>query len=70
MFDYFNLIVKEYYLAVDKWGQDLDYTAEIKEIYCKIDKELEEEELSEEVPRELTREIAEALLTEKENLLT
>ena len=70
MFDYFNLIVKEYYLAVDKWGQDLDYTAEIKEIYSKIDKELEEEELSEEVPRELTREIAEALLTEKENLLT
>lgn len=25
VFDYFNLIVKEYYMSLDKWGADPDY---------------------------------------------
>lgn len=25
IFDYFNLIVKEYYMALDKWSADTDY---------------------------------------------
>jgi len=70
VFDYFNLIVKEYYLALDKWSTDVDYTNTIKAEYEKIDKELEKEEMSEPVPEELTKALAEQLLSEKEKLLT
>jgi hypothetical protein len=71
VFDYFNLIVKEYYLAIEKWGQDTDgYVKDIKEQYERIDKELEDEETAELVPEGLDRPMAEQLLSEKENLLT
>ena len=50
VFDYFNLIVKEYKMALDKWSQNIDYTNKIKDEYGKIDKEIEEMELSEELP--------------------
>ena len=69
VFDYFNLIVKEYYLSLDKWGQDLEYTKAIKEKYDLIDKQMEEEDLQEEIPEDLTKEVAEQLLSEKEALL-
>jgi len=60
VFDYFNLIVKEYYLAIDKWGQDTDgYVQEIKKRYEKIDKEMEEEELAENIPEGLDKTMAE-----------
>ena len=37
VFDYFNLIVKEYYMSLDKWGADDEYVKSIKEEYKKID---------------------------------
>ena len=41
VFDYFNLIVKEYYMSLDKYGSDPDYVKIIKEEYAKIDKEVD-----------------------------
>ena len=41
VFDYFNLIVKEYYMSLDKWGADPEYVKIIKEEYVKIDKEVD-----------------------------
>lgn len=69
IFDYFNLIVKEYYMALDKWSADDDYVKQVKEEYAKIDKEVDEEELSVAIPEELTKAMAEQLLAEKEGLL-
>jgi len=69
VFDYFNLIVKEYYMSLDKWGADNDYVKTIKEEYKKIDEEADEEEMKEEIPEGLTQPIAEQLLNEKEALL-
>ena len=70
VFDYFNIIVKEYYLTLDKWCQDQDYVKQIKEEYKKIDTELDEEEKNEPIPEGLDKEKAEQLLSEKEKLLT
>ena len=69
VFDYFNLIVKEYYMSLDKRGADNDYVKTIKEEYKKIDEEADEEEMKEEIPEGLTQPIAEQLLNEKEALL-
>ena len=41
VFDYFNLIIKEYYMSLDKWGADPEYVKIIKEEYAKIDKEVD-----------------------------
>ena len=70
VFDYFNLIVKEYYMGLDKWSQDVEYTNEIKAAYMKIDKELDDEEMEGELPEGLTKQMAEQLLSEKEKLLS
>ncbi len=40
IFDYFNLIVKEYYMTLEKWSQDPEYVRRIKEEKEKIDKQL------------------------------
>jgi len=69
VFDYFNLIVKEYYMSLDKWGADNEYVTLIKEEYKKIDDEADEEEAKEEIPEFLNQPTAEQLLTEKETLL-
>jgi hypothetical protein len=58
-------------MAVDKWSADEEgYKKQLEERYKSIDTELEEEEKNKEVPEELTRPIAEQLLTDKEKLLT
>ena len=46
-------------MAIDKWGQDDEYTQEIRSEYEKIDKELEDEDLAEEISEDLTKEKAE-----------
>ena len=37
MFDYFNMIQKEYYMSLDKWAGDKDYVTQIKDKYALID---------------------------------
>ena len=69
-FDYFNLIVREYYMAVDKWGQNEEYTSEIKVQFDKIDAELDEEEKLVPVPEDLTKQVADEQLQQKEKVLT
>ena len=69
-FDYFNLILKEYMIALDKWGADEDYCTKIKEEYARIDKDLEDEEMSYPIPEKLTKELAQQLFDEKEKQLS
>jgi hypothetical protein len=59
VFDYFNLIVKEYYMSLDKWGADNEYVKLIKEEYKKIDDEADDEEAKEEIPEFLNQATAE-----------
>ena len=56
-------------MAIEKWGRDMEYVEAIKQQYEKIDKEFEEDEKQVGVPEGLTKEIAEQLLSEKEELL-
>lgn len=70
MFDYFNMIKKEYYMTLDKWASDNDYIKEIKEKYAKIDQQMQDEEMGVPVPESLTKDVANSLFTEKESLLT
>ena len=56
-------------MAIEKWGRDMEYVEAIKKQYEKIDKEFEEDEKQVEVPEGLTKEVAEQLLQEKEELL-
>lgn len=70
MFDFFNMIRKEYYMSLDKYATENDYITQVKEAYAKIDKEMYDEEMSMPVPETLTKEIANQLLNEKETLLT
>lgn len=58
IFDYFNMIKKEYYMALDKYATDPDYVKEIKEEHEKVDKEMYDEEMSLPIPETLTKEIA------------
>ena len=53
VFDYFNIIVKEYLMSLDKWGSDEDYVKQVKEGYGKVDKEIEEDERSYALPEKL-----------------
>ena len=70
MFDFFNMIKKEYYMSLDKYATDSNYITQVKDEYAKIDKEMYDEEMSIAVPESLTKEIANQLLSEKETLLT
>ena len=45
-------------IALDKWGADQDYCTKIKEEYARIDKDLEDEEMSYPIPEKLTKELA------------
>lgn len=50
LFDFFNMIRKEYYMSLDKWATDNDYVKQVKDEYAKVDKELYEDEMNIEVP--------------------
>lgn len=69
MFDFFNMIKKEYYMSLDKWASESEYVTQIKEKYAKIDQEMYDEEMSLPVPETLSKEVANSLLSEKEALL-
>jgi len=53
------MIVKEYLMTIDKWGSDDTYVKEIKEVYNKIDTEIDDELMSVPLPEILTVEMAE-----------
>ena len=57
-------------MALDKWSADDDYVKQVKEEYAKIDKEVDEEELSVEIPEGLDKLMAEQLLNEKEDSIS
>lgn len=70
VFDYFNLILKEYYLNIDKCQAIPAYVERIAIAYKAIGEEMEKELLEKEIPEGLDKKMAEQLLAEKEALLT
>lgn len=56
VFDYFNIIAKEYEMGLEKWKDDNEYKEQINEIKKSIDAEFIERKY--EVPALLTREKA------------
>lgn len=58
VFDYFNLITKEYYLSLDFYAADMEYVNTIKKQQEEIDEQMKEEEISEPIPEDLTKEVA------------
>ena len=69
MFDYFNLITREYHLALDKFNGMMDYKEELVNEQKAIEKQIEDEDMAQPVPEGLTREISEQLLKEKEEAM-
>ncbi len=60
VFDYFNIITKEYELAYEKWKDDPTYVDAITKIKLEIDKEYVDgkfEKLPESLTKEKTQEI-------------
>lgn len=63
VFDYFNIIVKEYEIAYTRYNKDKDYIEEISRIQDEIDKEYVATKYVS--PEELTKEKATEILTER-----
>ena len=57
VFDYFNIITKEYEMAYEKWRGDKAYQEAIGEIKASVDKDYVDRKF-EELPKELTKEKA------------
>ena len=69
VFDYFNLITKEYYLSLDLHSEDQEYVKTIKKQQEEIDEQIKEEDLLEPLPEGLNKEMANQLLSEKEAVM-
>jgi len=41
VFDYFNIITKEYEISYEKWKDDKDYSKELEEIKKNVDSQIE-----------------------------
>ena len=67
VFDYFNIITKEYEIAFEKWKVDDDYKNQITEIKKQIDEEYLEKKY--EVPPTLTKEKAQELVDTKQSYI-
>ena len=65
IFDYFNLITKEYEMSYEKWRTDESYQTRLKEIKEKVDLEFVEKRF--EVPTTLTQSKTQEILTKKSN---
>jgi hypothetical protein len=63
VFDYFNIITKEYEISYEKWRKDEEYTAKVKEIKANIDTEFVENKFS--LPPALTLEKAKEIIKTK-----
>ena len=58
VFDYFNLINKDYHISLEQWNSDTEFVKLIKDEYEKIDKQIKDEEMEEEIPEGLSKEMA------------
>ena len=56
-------------MTIAKWSSNKEYLTKIKDEYVKIDKDIETDELSYDIPKELNKEVATKLLNEKEVVL-
>lgn len=66
VFDYFNIITKEYEMSYEKWRNDQDYLKQLKDVKENVDKEYIDKW---EVPETLTRQKTEAIIKEKATTL-
>lgn len=68
VFDYFNIITKEYELSYERWKKDSVYQDEITGIKQLVDREYVESKFAE-VPKELTKEKTMAIVKEKQEVV-
>jgi hypothetical protein len=68
VFDYFNIITKEYEIASEKYRADPDYTAAVQKIKDDVDNEFVAKKF-EELPAGLTKEKTEEIIKKKQELV-
>lgn len=68
VFDYFNIITKEYEMSYEKYRNDDDYQNQLKELKSKIDKDYVEGKFD--VPKNLTKQKTIELIRRKEKLVS
>jgi len=68
VFDYFNIITKEYEIAYEKWKADADYTEAVQKIKEEVDREFVAKKF-EELPSGLTLEKAKAIISRKQEMI-
>ena len=62
IFDYFNIITKEYYLNIDRIQKDTEYSEMLNDSYKKIDEDERKAEEDAELPEGLDKALAEKIL--------
>ena len=67
VFDYFNIITKEYEMAYEKWREDPEYQQQISEIKVQTDLDFVEKKF--EVPTSLTKDKTQDLITKKQAIV-
>ena len=65
VFDYFNIITKEYEMSYEKWRNDDDYQKQLQDYKKQIDKEYLEKKFD--VPSSLTKQKTEEIIARKGN---
>jgi hypothetical protein len=68
VFDYFNIITKEYEIAYEKWKSDPEYAEAVQKIKDEIDVEYVAKKF-EELPPSLTLEKAKAIIEKKQEMI-
>lgn len=64
IFDYFNLITKEYEMGFEKWKADKDYQEQVTQIKTHVDEEYVDKKW-EDIPEGLTAEKTREIINEK-----
>ncbi len=68
VFDYFNIITKEYELAFEKWKDDPVYVEAITKIKLEVEKEYVTNQINE-LPAGLTKEKTEEIIKRKQEVV-
>lgn len=68
VFDYFNIITKEYEIAYEKWKSNSEYADAVQKIKDEVDNEFVAKKF-EELPATLTREKTQIIIEKKQEMI-
>ena len=68
VFDYFNIITKEYEIAYEKWKSDPVYAEAVQKIKDEVDNEYVAKKF-EEIPSSLTKEKTQMIIDRKQEMI-